>query len=81
MIALLKHELRVTAHSNMDNAYYETVVHLEKLGIDQDYIQGWEGGYLRNPEREEQRVTDAYKAGYEDGQAGVTDKAQDWQSS
>ena len=81
MIALLKHELRVTAHSNMDNAYYETVVHLEKLGIDQDYIQGWVGGYLRNPEREEQRVTDAYKAGYEDGQAGVTDKAQDWQSS
>ena len=78
MIALLKHELRVTAHSNMDNAYYETVDHLEKLGIDQDYIQGWVGGYLRNPEREEQRVTDAYKAGYEDGQAGVTDKAQDW---
>ena len=81
MIALLKHELRVTAHSNMDNAYYETVDHLEKLGIDQDYIQGWVGGYLRNPEREEQRVTDAYKAGYEDGQAGVTDKAQDWQCS
>ena len=81
MIALLKHELRVTAHSNMDNAYYETVDHLEKLGIDQDYIQGWVGGYLRNPEREEQRSTDAYKAGYEDGQAGVTDKAQDWQRS
>ena len=58
----------------MDNAYYETVDHLEKLGIDQDYIQGWVGGYLRNPEREEQRVTDAYKAGYEDGQGGVTDK-------
>ena len=81
MIALLKHELRVTAHSNMDNAYYETVAHLENLGIDQDYIKGWVGGYLRNPEREEQRVTDAYKAGYEDGQAGVTDKAQDWQRS
>ena len=81
MIALLKHELRFTAHSKMDNAYYETVDHLEKLGIDQDYIQGWVGGYLRNPEREEQRVTDAYKAGYEDGQAGVTDKALDWQRS
>jgi hypothetical protein len=26
-------------------------------------------------------VTDAYKAGYEDGQGGVTDKAQNWQSS
>lgn len=65
----------------MDGAYYETVGHLEKLGIDQDYIQGWVGGYLRNPEREEQRVTGAYKAGYEDGQGGVTDKALDWQGS
>ena len=61
----------------MDNAYYETVSRLEKLGIDQDYIQGWVGGYLRNPEREEQRVTGAYKA----GQGGVTDKALDWQRS
>ena len=65
----------------MDGAYYETVGRLEKLGIDQDYIQGWVGGYLRNPEREEQRVTGAYKAGYEDGQGGVTDKALDWQGS
>ena len=65
----------------MDNTYYETVGHLEKLGIDQDYIQGWVGGYLGNPEREEQRVTDAYKAGYEDGQGGVTDNALDWQGS
>ena len=65
----------------MNNAYYETVDHLEKLGIDSDYIQGWVGGYLRNTEREEQRVTEAYKAGYEDGQGGVTDKARDWQSS
>ena len=46
----------------MDNAYYETVDHLEKLGVNKDYIQGWVGGYLGNPEREEQRVTDAYKA-------------------
>ena len=65
----------------MDNGYYETVDHLEKLGINKDYIQGWVGGYLGNPESEEQRVTDAYKAGYEAGQGGVTDKAQDWQGS
>ena len=65
----------------MDNGYYATVAHLEKLGNNKDYIQGWVGGYLGNPEREEQRVTDAYKAGYEDGQGGVTDKAQDWQGS
>ena len=65
----------------MDIGYYATVDHLEKLGINKDYIQGWVGGYLGNPEREEQRVTDAYKAGYEDGQGGVTAKAQDWQGS
>ena len=65
----------------MDNGYYATVDHLEKLGINKDYIQGWVGGYLGNPEREEQRVTDGYKAGYEDGQGGVTDKAQDWEGS
>ena len=65
----------------MDNGYYATVDHLEKLGIHRDYIQGWVGGYLGNPEREEQRVPDAYKAGYEDGQGGVTDKAQDWHAS
>ena len=65
----------------MDNGYYATVDHLEKLGTNKDYIQGWVGGYLGNPEREEQRVTDAYKAGYEDGQDGVTDKAQNWQGS
>ena len=65
----------------MENGYYATVDHLEKLGINKDYIQGWVGGYLGNPEREEQRVTDAYKAGYDDGQGGVTDKAQDWQGS
>ena len=65
----------------MDNGYYTTVDHPEKLGTNKDYIQGWVGGYLGNPEREEQRVTDAYKAGYEDGQGGVTDKAQNWQGS
>jgi hypothetical protein len=62
----------------MDNGYDETVDRLEKLGIDQDYIQGWVG-YLGNSEREHQRVTDAYKAGYEDGQSSVTDKAMVWQ--
>ena len=65
----------------MDSTYYNIVKQLEKSGVDSEYIQGWVGGYLGNPEREEQRVTDAYKAGYEDGQGGVTDKARDWQSS
>lgn len=50
----------------MDKMYYETVDKLE-MGIDWEYVQGWMGGYLRNPKREEQRLTDAYNAGYEDG--------------
>ena len=47
--------------------YYETIDKLEKMGVEQDYIQGWAGGYLASPKREEQRVTKAYAAGYEDG--------------
>ena len=48
---------------------------LEKMGVNPDYVQGWAGGFLGNPEREEQRVTDAYSAGYEDGQNQTTDSA------
>jgi len=35
----------------MNQEYYDTVVKLEKDGIDPEYIQGWQGGYLMNPER------------------------------
>jgi hypothetical protein len=31
------------------------------------YILGWQEGYQGAPEVEEQRLTDAYNAGYEDG--------------
>ncbi len=47
--------------------YYEIIDSLEKLGVDREYIQGWIGGYLGNPLREEQRLTAAYEAGYKDG--------------
>jgi len=46
------------------------------MGVSNDYFTGWAGGYLENPEREEQRVNDAYEAGYEDGQAHSTDQAE-----
>jgi hypothetical protein len=59
----------------MDKMYYETIDTLEKSGTNPDYIQGWVGGYLGNPKREEQRVTDAYENGYEDGRARNTDNA------
>lgn len=59
----------------MDKMYYETIDTLEKSGTNPEYIQGWVGGYLGNPKREEQRITDAYDTGYEDGQARTTDNA------
>jgi hypothetical protein len=65
----------------MDNTYYETVDKLEKMGVDREYIQGWVGGYLGNPKREEQRLNDAYNAGYEDGQSKHTDHAESWKSA
>lgn len=64
----------------MANTYYETVSKLEETGVSQEYIQGWVGAYLHNPEREEQRVTEAYSAGYEDGKTGSTDNAGNWKS-
>ena len=62
----------------MNNTYYETVDKLEKMGIDPDYIQGWMGGFLGNPAREEQRVTEAYEAGYEDGRNHGTESAENF---
>ncbi|MBD3620128.1 MAG: hypothetical protein HUJ28_11720 [Chromatiales bacterium] len=62
----------------MDQTYYDTTVAMEKAGVDAEYIQGWQGGYLHNPEREEQRVTEAYSAGYEDGKARKTDGYSSW---
>lgn len=64
----------------MDKMYYETIDTLEKSGTNPEYIQGWVGGYLGNPKREEQRITDAYDTGYEDGQARTTDNADKFKS-
>jgi hypothetical protein len=62
----------------MNSTYYKTVNQLENMGVDPDYLQGWVGGYLGNPQREEQRVSTAYSAGFEDGQNQTTDHAADW---
>ena len=62
----------------MNSTYYETVNQLENMGVDPDYLQGWVGGYLGNPQREERRVSTAYSAGFEDGQNQTTDHAADW---
>lgn len=51
----------------MGNPYYEAIDRMEKGGVDPDYINGWAGGFLHNPKREEQRASEAYEAGYADG--------------
>ncbi len=60
--------------------YYDTITKLEKNQTNREYIVGWMGGYLQNPAREEQRVTEAYEAGYEDGGNDTTDSAAKWTS-
>ncbi len=49
--------------------YYEGVKKMEEMGVNDNYIQGWVAGFLNNPELEEQRITDEWSAGYEDGEA------------
>ncbi len=49
--------------------YYEAVKQMEEMGVDDYYIQGWIAGYLNNPEIEEQKITDEYSLGYEDGKS------------
>ena len=63
----------------MDNEfYYRAVDEMQRLGVDGDYLQGWIGGYMRNPKREEQRITEAYESGYSDGENADTGHFARW---
>jgi hypothetical protein len=62
----------------MDQAYRDAITKMESAVVDPEYVLGWQGGYLGHPEREEQRVTDAYAAGYEDGQGKNLDNCDKW---
>jgi hypothetical protein len=62
----------------MDKTYYEAVTQMEKMRVDREYMQGWMGGCLQNPMREEQRVTEAYEAGYADGSKRSKDSFTKW---
>ena len=62
----------------MDQTYYDAVTKMEQMGVDEEYIQGWQAGFLMNPKREEQRVTEAYEAGYADGEEKNGDNFGDW---
>ena len=52
----------------MNETYRNAIVQMEEQGVQDEYILGWQGGFLGHPPREETRTTDAYAAGYEDGQ-------------
>ena len=51
----------------MNETYRNEVVQMEEQGVQDEYILGWQGGFLGHPPREETRTTEAYDAGYEDG--------------
>lgn len=65
----------------MNQTYYDAVTKMEEMGCDEEYILGWQSGFLQNPEREEQRVTDGYEAGYADGQEKNMDNFGNWVKS
>ena len=62
----------------MNQTYYDAVTKMEEMGVNEEYIQGWQAGFLQNPKREEQRVTEAYEAGYEDGKEKNADNYSNW---
>lgn len=62
----------------MNQEYRDATTKMEEMGVNNDYLIGWQSGYLGHPEREEQRATDAYNAGYEDGQEKSTDNFGNW---
>lgn len=51
---------------------------MQEAGAKAQYCHGWASGCLGNTPLEEQRVTDAYTAGYEDGKAGNTNGYKEW---
>ena len=59
----------------MNDEYFKKVSELEKMGVSDDYIIGWQTGYQNSPKIEEQNLSDAYEAGYEDGEKKTIDNA------
>ena len=55
----------------MNETYRNAVVQMEEQGVQDEYILGWQGGFLGHPPREETRTTDAYDAGYEEGEEKI----------
>lgn len=65
----------------MDKAiYHKTLKTMHDAGVVPEYSHGWASGALGNTPLEEQRVTDAYTAGYDDGSNGKKDGYKSWLS-
>ena len=62
----------------MNQAYRDAISKMEEMNVQQEYLLGWQGGFLGHPLREEQRITEAYQAGYDDGREKSTDNFADW---
>ncbi|HEC19182.1 MAG TPA: hypothetical protein ENI97_07545 [Gammaproteobacteria bacterium] len=63
----------------MNEDYYAAIDKMEKANVSRDYIVGWASGYLQNPKVEEQRLNEAYEAGYADGEAKNADNFSAWE--
>jgi len=63
----------------MNEDYYAAIDKMEKAKVSREYIVGWASGYLNNPKVEEQRVNDAYEAGYTDGEEKNADNFSAWE--
>lgn len=62
----------------MNSTYYQAIDKMEKAKVSKEYVVGWASGFLHNPKREEQRVTEAYEAGFNDGMEQKADGYKSW---
>ena len=62
----------------MNQEYRDATTRMEEMKVNSEYILGWQGGFLGHPMREEQRLTEAYEAGFEDGSEKTTDNLSKW---
>ncbi|MFA9419836.1 MAG: hypothetical protein ACERLB_06775 [Gammaproteobacteria bacterium] len=62
----------------MNQEYRDAITKMEDMTVNPEYILGWQGGFLGHPKREEQRLTEAYEAGYEDGEEKTTENFSNW---
>ncbi|MEE8364732.1 MAG: hypothetical protein V3R76_03020 [Gammaproteobacteria bacterium] len=62
----------------MDQTYRDATTRMEELGVQEEYIIGWQGGYLGHPVREEQLLNEAYEAGRAAGIKKSLDGIEDW---